>query len=272
MGKFSGILFCTDLDGTILNSSGKVSEQNKKAIEYFQSEGGTFTFITGRMPYVSGAIYDMIRPNAPFGCINGGGIFDKNKNDYLWCETLPVDILDSVRYVYENHPAISIQINCKSQIYFLHDNESTKHFREITGHPFVTTEIDELDEPICKVVFNTLDVDYLHRIRKEVEALPNAGLFDFTMGADTYFELLPKSCNKGTLLIKMAKLLGYDMAKTVAVGDYENDLVMIKVAGIGYAVANACTELKAAADRITVSNDEHAIARIIEDLDKEINV
>ena len=270
MGKFSGILFCTDLDGTILNSSHEVSEQNKKAIEYFQSEGGAFTFITGRMPYVSGAIYDMIRPNAPFGCINGGGIFDKEKDDYLWCETLPGESLDSVRYVYENHPDISIQINCKRQIYFLHDNEATKHFRDVTGHPFVTTEIDELDEPVCKIVFNTTDVEYLQQIRQEVEALPYASLFDYTMGASTYFEILPKNCNKGTLLVKMAELLGYDMAKTVAVGDYENDTVMVKVAGTGYAVANACPELKAIANRITVSNDEHAIAKIIEDLDNEI--
>jgi hydroxymethylpyrimidine pyrophosphatase-like HAD family hydrolase len=68
----------------------------------------------------------------------------------------------------------------------------------------------------------------------------------------------------------MSELLGLDMAKTVAVGDYENDLDMIKMAGIGYAVANACPALKAIADRITVSNDEHAIAKIIDDLDKEL--
>jgi hydroxymethylpyrimidine pyrophosphatase-like HAD family hydrolase len=46
---------------------------------------------------------------------------------------------------------------------------------------------------------------------------------------------------------------------------------MIKAAGIGYAVANAVPEAKAVADRITVSNLDHAIARIIEDLDKEFS-
>ena len=269
MGKFSGILFCTDLDGTILNSQSKVSEQNKKAIEYFQKEGGAFTFITGRMPYVSGNIYDMIRPNAPFGCINGAGIFDAQKNDYLWYYPLPQEVLDIVQYVYDNMPDIGIQINCAYRIYFLHDNESTQAFRSLTGSPFLTKDLGDIDEPICKIVFNTLDTERLTEVRKEVESLPHSKLFDFTMGASTFFEILPKGCNKGTLLKRMSELLGFDMAKTVAVGDYENDLVMIKMAGTGYAVANACPELKSVADRITVSNEEHAIAKIIDDLDKE---
>ena len=55
----------------------------------------------------------------------------------------------------------------------------------------------------------------------------------------------------------------------VGIGDWENDLSMIEEADIGYAVANACEELKAAADRITVSVNENAIAKIIDDLDKE---
>jgi Cof subfamily protein (haloacid dehalogenase superfamily) len=268
MGKFSGILFCTDLDGTILNSEKKVSSQNKKAIEYFQREGGTFTFITGRMPSVSGDIYDMIQPNAPFGCINGGGIYDVEKDDYIWYRPLPSDVLDIIKYVYENMPDIGIQINCARNIYFMHDNGSTQAFRELTGAPFLTKEPGDIDEPICKVVFNTLDAERLLEVRKEIEALPGAVLFDFTMGSDTFFEILPKDCNKGTLLKRMADMLGFDMAKTVAVGDYENDIDMIKMAGTGYSVANACPELHAVADRITVSNEEHAIAKIIDDLDK----
>jgi hydroxymethylpyrimidine pyrophosphatase-like HAD family hydrolase len=52
------------------------------------------------------------------------------------------------------------------------------------------------------------------------------------------------------------------------VGDYNNDISMIKSAGLGFAVANAVDEVKAVADYVTVSNDDDAIAVIIEDLDK----
>ena len=65
MGRFDGVLFCTDLDGTVLTSEKTVSKENHDAIEYFKSEGGYFTFITGRMPCTSAKICEMLNPNAP---------------------------------------------------------------------------------------------------------------------------------------------------------------------------------------------------------------
>ena len=86
MKKFEGILICTDLDGTLINSSGNISQENLDAIEYFKANGGLFTFVSGRMPYFASDIYNAIKPNAPFGCINAG---------YSWpaleATSLPVD-------------------------------------------------------------------------------------------------------------------------------------------------------------------------------------
>ena len=58
------------------------------------------------------------------------------------------------------------------------------------------------------------------------------------------------------------------MSRTVAIGDYNNDISMIKAAGVGIAVANAVEEAKAVADIVTVSNEEHAIAKIIEGIER----
>jgi len=76
--------------------------------------------------------------------------------------------------------------------------------------------------------------------------------------------------SKGKLLEKLALLLHIDMARTVAVGDYFNDISMLRAAGRGYAVANAVEEAKAAADYVTVSNNEHAIAAIVEHLESSL--
>ena len=53
---------------------------------------------------------------------------------------------------------------------------------------------------------------------------------------------------------------------TIGVGDYENDLSLVRDADIGYAVGNAIDEVKAVASRVTVPNTQHAIARIIAEL------
>ena len=68
-------------------------------------------------------------------------------------------------------------------------------------------------------------------------------------------------------LQKMCEHLGISMERTVAVGDYNNDVGMLRAAKCGIAVANATDEAKAAADHITVSNEEHAIAKIIRDIE-----
>ncbi|MBR6603189.1 MAG: HAD-IIB family hydrolase, partial [Clostridia bacterium] len=96
---------------------------------------------------------------------------------------------------------------------------------------------------------------------------PRANEFDFIRSEKTLFEILPKGSGKGNVLPKLSEHLGIDMRKTIAVGDYHNDISMLKAAGLGIAVSNAQPEVKKAADMVTVSNDEDAIAKIISDID-----
>ena len=96
MGKFDGILICTDLDGTLIGRGGKISEENIEAIEYFKSEGGYFTFVTGRMPFIVGHIYNAVKPNAPIGCINGGGLYDFEKKEYIWAQMLADGVIENL--------------------------------------------------------------------------------------------------------------------------------------------------------------------------------
>ena len=89
MGKFDGILLCTDLDDTLLTTDKRVSDENRRAIEYFQSEGGLFTFVTGRVPAGARLMLEYIHPNAPVVCFNGAAIYDFEKEKFLWKKTLP---------------------------------------------------------------------------------------------------------------------------------------------------------------------------------------
>ena len=79
-------------------------------------------------------------------------------------------------------------------------------------------------------------------------------------------EIQPAGTTKGDAIARLKELYGGRVHTVIAVGDYENDIDMIKKADIGYAVANAVPALKAVADRITVSCKEHAIAAIINEL------
>ena len=267
MKKFQGTLICTDLDGTLLRGNNDVSPENREAIEYFKSEGGYFTFITGRPPYISRSIYEMVRPNAPIGCFNGGGIFDFESGEYLWKQAMAHDVLELVQYADQNVEGIGIQVNGFDQLYFCTENEMMEYFRYLVGIP--KTEMHYLDTnfPIAKILFGDLVTEHISKLAELLPKHPKAEQFEFVCSEETLFEILPKGIHKGTVLPILAERLGVDPRHTIAVGDYDNDVGMIREAGIGFAVANASPAAKAAADYVTVSNDEHAIARIIWDLD-----
>ena len=266
MGKFDGILICTDLDGTLLRNDKTISAENHEAIEYFKREGGYFTFITGRMYFTARSLYDMVKPNAPVGCINGGGIYDYEKEKYLWSITLPEGARELVGAVFDAVPSAGIQMNALDKIYFCRDNEAMHHFRKRTGTTFVTGDYRTLDVPVGKVVFGD-EEENIPKIAEVLHNHPRSAEFDYIRSERTLYEILPKGSSKGKLLLKLAEILGVDRAKTIAVGDYNNDVSMIREAGVGIAVANAVEEAKAAADIVTVSNEESAIARIISMID-----
>lgn len=267
MGKFDGILICTDLDGTLLRKDKSISKENLEAIEHFKREGGYFTFITGRMPYFSDEMYHAIKPNAPIGCINGAGLYDYEKGDYLWMQSLPRDVNELIEYVEGLVDGIGIQYNAADKVYFCSENESTERFRSKTGVPKLSGDYKTIGVPAAKIVFCDMNNENVVRVAELLESHPRADEFDFIRSERTFFEILPKGASKGGVLTRLAAALDVDMSKTVAIGDYNNDISMIRAAGLGVAVANATEEAKAAADHITVSNEEHAIAKIISDIE-----
>lgn len=267
MGKFEGILICTDLDGTLLRKDKSISEKNLEAIKYFMSEGGLFTFVTGRMPFSAKRVYSVLRPNAPIGCINGGALYDTSKEKYIWTNELSHDALLLVKYIDERIEGIGIQINAFDHVYFARENQAMVQFREATGDPNLVADYNNFDKPLAKIIFGDTREDALLRVRDLLLSHPDACKYDFIRSERRLFEILPKGSNKGVSVTKLCEVCGILPNRTIAVGDYDNDIEMLKAAHIGIAVANATENAKAAADLITVSNEEDAIAKIIYDIE-----
>lgn len=267
MGKFDGILICTDLDGTLYRNDKTISEENKAAIEYFKREGGYFTFVTGRMPYYSTDAYNAVKPNVAFGCVNGGGLYDGVKQEYVWTEELPSLAMELVEYIENLFPSVGIQVCSFEKTYFAKENLTMEKFRQVTKLQNYVCNYLEVKEPVAKIIFGSDLNDEILEIEKALKSHPLANEFDFIRSEKTLFEILPKGVNKGLAIEKLIEHLNIDVRKTFAIGDYNNDIGMFSAAGFGIAVANACREVLEAADYVTVSNEEHAIARLIYDIE-----
>lgn len=270
MKKFEGILICTDLDGTLLRNDKSISAENSRAIEYFKDNGGLFTFVTGRMHYYAVDSYNKVKPNAPIGCMNGGCIYDFAKSKHIWKSGIDKEVTKLIDYVDKAFPRVGIQVNTFEKAYFYKDNETMMWFRKITGLENIQAHYNDIDEPWAKIIFGHEDENRLLEMLKGLESHPLAERFDFVHSEKGLMEIMPKGINKGVAIHKFSELLGIDKRKIIAVGDFENDVEMIKEAGVGVAVANACPAAKEVADIVTVSNEEHAIAKIIEDIEKGI--
>ena len=98
MGKFDGILIASDLDQTLAIGT-DVAKENIEAMEYFKREGGYFTIVTGRMPFFVDDIVERVNPNAPIGCVNGGGLYDTVKNEYMWQSKMPLPVNPVGRHI-----------------------------------------------------------------------------------------------------------------------------------------------------------------------------
>lgn len=265
---FEGIVFCTDLDGTLLRNDGTISRENIEAIEYFKKNGGIFTFVTGRMPFFVSDFCNVIRPNASFGCINGGGLYDYIDQTYLWKCALPQNAVSLIKCIEEQFPGVGIQVNTFYKTYFCRDNATMIEFRRRTGLPNISCDYEVLDEPMAKVIFGTDDETEISKIQDALLSHPLADEFDFIRSEQALYEILPKGSGKGNVIRKFPQYWKGEVRKIIAIGDYDNDVSMLVEADIGIAVANASRKAKEVADYITVSNEEDAIAKVIYSLEE----
>ena len=254
MGKFDGILLMSDFDGTIYCNE-TVSEENRRAIKYFQSEGGLFTMASGRPPMWLSPWQEYFTPNTYCAMLNGTLICDKDANEFIYESRMENDAYDVARLVYKECPAVE-QIG-----FFTYDKIcKTKCADDICD--------ENIKRPVFKLVVWTPADKSLEYVEKLSSLLGEK--YDVYRSWINGIEIHNAGCGKGNAVVFLKKLLGEKARTVVAVGDFENDISMIRAADIGYAVGNALPSVKAAADRVTVDCTEHAIAKIIEDLEREL--
>ena len=256
MGIFDGYLMCVDFDGTVAYG-GKIVPANIAAIQYFMEQGGRFTICTGRQPSFMMANDFPIKLNAPLISMNGTILYDMAKAEILrywcagrelweWCEELflryPEEI-ESIRYYTPDcEPILTRGENTLEDMRAYYDLPLYKVI-VIVHSVFSDRMIEEITEQ---------SGDRFHVSRSWIRGI----------------ELQSPDSGKGVAVNTLREMLG-DIRTVVCAGDYENDISMLRVADISYAVGNAVPAVKAVAMRQTVDCTEGAIAKMIEELSKQ---
>lgn len=265
MGKFSGYVICSDIDGTLITAEHKIHPKNLEAIARFRKDGGKFTVATGRMPKSVEQFIPELKPDFPAIVLNGCGIYDFYKKEYLWLLELPEESKVLAEQIKKAHPESGAAIVNKKDTFFLNDNASARHLRAVEGFPFQLGTYETVEKPWIKFLFCQVP-ELTTALREEYADSPYKKQYKMVQSGPLYFEFFNPEANKGAALKRLSEMCGFSLEKTAAIGDNENDLEMVKTAGFKAAVENALPVLKNAARIITVCNNEGGVADLIEKL------
>lgn len=267
MRKINYSLIVTDFDGTLVGSNREVSAANQEAIKQYVADGGKFAISTGRMPAGILPRAKELGLTGAVCCGQGSVIVDIQSGKILLEGTIPNDVAVTVCKSMEKR-GLHIQVYDLWEYYSNMDDEYLRYYEDVVK----TKAILVTDKPISQFVQESgmcpfkilamVEPEDNERIRLELEKENFVGC-EVTRSSSALVEVGNSAYSKGTSVTFLAEQYGIDMQKTIAIGDQINDLSMIKRAALGFAVKNADEILKAQAIVLDKSNDEDAVAYII---------
>ena len=282
-------LVAIDLDGTMLNRYGIVTEKTKQVIEQVQKNQIEVIIASGRPIDSIKTIAKEIKSENYFISGNGAILYDIKKDEILYENTLKkskvLDIIkiceeNSIFYnIYTEKEIISKTLNYNVLYYYKEnlnkDEENKTHINIVED---IYDYILNRDEKIIKITIcdnnQTIFNSIIRRLNEigEIEVLDVSHMSRKTIKQGTediaieyfYTEISAKNVNKWNALEFLAEKMNIKKEEIITIGDNINDKKMIEGAGLGIAMQNGAPDVQKIADYVTESNDNDGVAKALE--------
>lgn len=259
----------SDLDGTLISSDNEVSEENLDAIDRMHNAGVRFIVLTGRTLY---EVPLELRHNDSIDYIiysNGVGIWDRKrgllKNNFIDDEKAKkvFEILSEYETFTEIYSGGRPYVDASK-----FDSEHFLYYKIDKGFIPEMNKSRVKIPSLRKIIDDSNDkvemFDVFFRYEKERQECLKRLKNDFddlfvTSSMSNNLEIVRVGNSKGNTLIEFCNKMGIDIKSVTVLGDSRNDISAFETDAKGYAVANACDELKNLADKVICSNDENVM-------------
>ena len=272
--RYDQAAILTDLDGTLFNSQGDVSQADRAAIREFIAGGGLFAVATGREPRNARRHLPDVPLNGPSVCLNGAAIYDFVHRRYI--SAIPMDMdaaKDVLLHCLDMDWPLDLQVYTTDGIYYASpldkaDPEFLRIHQPTTCLPMARL----LEKTWIKTVLLERAVDALAPMRAYLQEKGYDKRLALVEGTTDvvkigkYQELLPRDVNKGTGVRALRALPIYKDRTFIAVGDYWNDMELLEAADIPCCPENAIDEVKAVCAHVLPSHNGDAMAALIRDV------
>ena len=283
-------LVAVDLDGTLLNQYGEVTQNSKEVIKNTINCGTDVIIASGRPIDSIKAIAKEIGSNKYFIAGNGAIVYDIQKDEIIYDKFLPKDKLleiikiceeNSISYNVYTEEAIIANALKYNVLYYQKENlkkeESKKTKISIVEniYDYVKNEKDNtyLKMTICdnsKTIFQSIIrklrqidgievLDVSHMSRKTIKQGTEEIIVEYY-----YTEITVQNVDKWSAIEFLMEKLNLKKEEIIAIGDNINDKKMIENAGLGIAMQGSHPEVIQVADYVTTSNSDEGVAKALQ--------
>lgn len=273
-------LVATDLDGTLLRSDGSLGERTRAAVSAAREHGLAVVPVTARQPMGLRHLVSQTDGWSGFGewavCSNGALGIRLDTDDVLFETLVEIPTLEHVvTQLQARVPGVRIaSVGSRGHRFlagpgYVDVTVFDDHKRDPASMESVS--LPELMSQACLKLCVRQPGTAPAATLATIEALDLPGIQATRSGAP-FVEISAAGVTKAAGVARLCAGLGIDRAQVIAVGDAPNDIAMLEWAGRGVAMGNAEDGVKAAADVVIGSNDEEAVAALLERLHRKTDL
>jgi Cof subfamily protein (haloacid dehalogenase superfamily) len=245
-------LIIADIDGTLLDSNGHLSESVIQSVRKAHREGVGFTIASGRNKRGIEGVLERLGIILPYISSNGACIVRPNGHIIKCTPLSEEDVKTVVALAYE---AGNVGVIIENNDMIICDPKSYNVVYKYFEHSIVVCENNLLAKEIPKVIKISLigESEVLKQLRYNIEQCIQSVSIT---GENTYcMEIAAQGVNKGAGVKYLSTLLDIPLSRIAVVGDGFNDIPMFEVAGMSIAMGNAPIEVKQRACCVAPAND-----------------
>ena len=283
-------IIAIDLDGTLLNSYGKISDKNKEILKKAQEKGIEIVLASGRSLTSVKNISNELENNHYIICGNGSLIYDLQKDEIIYdkfidkrkaLQIIEICEANSIYYnVYTENMVIAKTL--ENNVLFYHQENANKPEGKKTKINLVENIYEYVknleSENILKFTISDKSSIIFNSIIKKLREIKNIDVLDVAhmsrkiIKAGTedvsleyfYTEITNAGVDKWNAIKWLIGKLEINEANVMTIGDNINDKMMIENAGFGVAMGNSDPKIKEIADKVVSNNNENGVAEAVE--------
>ncbi len=265
-----GILYVSDLDGTLLGSNERTSEYTNNVINSLTERGMVFSYATARSLITAKKVTSGIIAKIPLIVYNGAFVVDNLTEDILIANYFDDGVYSVLDDLFANkvYPIVYAYIDGKEKFSFVSElcSNGMNKFLDSRKGDVRTNAVSSINDLKSGNVFYITCIDEPQKLGPLYEKYKDSYHCVYQTEIYTkeqWLEIMPLNASKAKAIKQLQSLL--DCEKLVVFGDGKNDIDMFELADESYAVQNAHEDLKRIATSIISSNDEDGVAKWLDE-------